>query len=213
MASTTMPSNNWEATVFSIKQPKSSNYVRRWFHILKHATFKNRQNDADSLKTKPNHDSASCTPEPSTTEGEPESPQTSVEELKEPTGSHTPSSTTTTTSKAKPKLLTPSFKPLHQTLGPVPEDAASPSVPKASSSPSASAQNSTRAAASKSRQLRKTTMITPELMQQIRTSNRRHSSSPLLNGGGEPRTKTSATVMSTNRAKEVLASPLRWSEQ
>ncbi|USP77274.1 hypothetical protein yc1106_04548 [Curvularia clavata] len=210
MASATMSSNKQEPTVFDIKKPKSGSSVRRWFHVFKHATLKNRQNDTDSLKIKPHRDSAPCTPEPSTTEGEPESPQTEAEDPKEPTGSHCPSPTTTP--KAKPTLPVPSFEPLHQALASVPEDTASPSVPETSASLSVPAKNSTRATASKSRQHRKTTMITPELMQQIQTSNRKHSSSPLLNGG-ELRTKTLGTVTSTNRAKEVLASPLRWSEQ
>ncbi|KAJ6197423.1 hypothetical protein J3E72DRAFT_269076 [Bipolaris maydis] len=198
--------NKGETTAMDSRSPKGNSSIWRLLHVLKHAT-KNRQTDTDSLKSKASDlPSMPSTPQSSSTEGNTVPTRFNVDEfrmraLRSNTFSAVPPN-------SNPVIASESTR---QTLSSVPQNVASKNDSQASVAPS-STDTPTASKPQKSRKSRKPAMITPELMQQIQISNKKRSGGALRDNG-ELRKKNLGTATVTNRAKAVVASPLRWSEE
>ncbi|EUC29398.1 hypothetical protein COCCADRAFT_106643 [Bipolaris zeicola 26-R-13] len=202
--------NKGEPTVLDSRSHKSTSSIRRLLHVLKYAT-KNRQADTDSLKSKASDvPSVPSTPQSSSTDDKTESTRFNADEFRMCVLHSNVSSAVPP--KSNPVTASEST---HQTLSSVPENTASkngPQEPSQASVAPSSTDTTIASKPSKSRKPRKPTMITPELMQQIQISNKKHSGGALRDNG-ELRRKNLGTATVTNRAKAVVASPLRWSEE
>ncbi|EUC44281.1 hypothetical protein COCMIDRAFT_37832 [Bipolaris oryzae ATCC 44560] len=202
--------NQGESTVLDSRSPKGNSSIRRLLHVLKHAT-KNRKTDTDSLKSKASDlPSMPSTPQSSSTDGNTEPTRFNANELRMRI-------LRSNTSPAVPPTANPvtASGSTHQTLFSVPENAVSKNgAQEPSQAPIARSSTETPSASkpSRSRKSRQPTMITPELMQQIQISNKKRSGGALRDNG-ELRRKNLGTATVTNRAKAVVASPLRWSEE
>ncbi|KAF5849762.1 hypothetical protein GGP41_005189 [Bipolaris sorokiniana] len=202
--------NKGEPTALDSRSPKGNSSIRRLLHFLKHAT-KNRQTDTYSLKSKASDlPSVPSTPQSSSTEGKTMSTRFNADEFRMRAQLSNTSSTVPPNSN-----LVAASESTRQALSSVPENAASKNGPQASSQTSVAPSSADTPSASKSQKSRKShkpTMITPELMQQIQISNKKRSGGALRDNG-ELRRKNLGTATVTNRAKAVVASPLRWSEE
>jgi hypothetical protein len=212
---TTMAINKRESTNVDSKKPKGSSSIRRFLHLVKHATLKNRRNDTNSLEAKDNDmPSAPSISQSSTTESETEAAEAKADDSKANIEFNRP--IPTAPQKSKPATAS---EPVRHTLASVPENAATnndantfSSAPITSKSINSFPPTAMPSKSHHSRQSRKPTMITPELLQQIEISNRRRSGGTLRDVD-QLRTKNLGTTTMTTRAKTVVASPLRWSEE